>query len=126
VKAIFINENGSPDVIKIGEFPLENLRRNEVRIKVIASGINHLDIWVRKGIPGLKLQFPHIHILGADSSRIVEEIGEEIEGINKGDKVLIYPATFSGKCEECVSGNENLCKEYKIFVERRKGFNQNI
>jgi D-arabinose 1-dehydrogenase-like Zn-dependent alcohol dehydrogenase len=95
-----------------------------VRIKVIASGINHLDIWVRKGIPGLKLQFPHI--LGADASRIVEEIGEEIEGINKGDKVLIYPATFSGKCEKCVSGNENLCKEYKIFVERRKGFNQNI
>jgi NADPH:quinone reductase-like Zn-dependent oxidoreductase len=119
VKAIFINENGSPDVIKIGEFPLENLRRNEVRIKVIASGINHLDIWVRKGIPGLKLQFPHI--LGADASGIVEEIGEEIEGINKGDKVLIYPATFCGKCEKCVSGNENLCKEYKIFGERRKG-----
>jgi len=90
-----------------------------VRIKVIASGINHLDIWVRKGIPGLKLQFPHI--LGADASRIVEEIGEEIEGINKGDKVLIYPATFCGKCEKCVSGNENLCKEYKIFGERRKG-----
>lgn len=119
MKAVLINENGPPEVIKIGEVSLRELRENEVRIKVKASGINHLDIWVRKGIPGFSLKFPHI--LGADAAGIVEEIGKGVEGISKGDKVLIYPAIFCGRCEKCISGNENLCKEYKIFGERTQG-----
>lgn len=119
MKGAFINQHGGPEVIEIGELPMPEPGPGEVRIKVKASSINHLDIWVRKGLPGLKLKFPHV--LGADASGIVDKKGEEVKGIDEGERVLIYPALFCGVCESCISGKENLCKEYKIFGERTQG-----
>lgn len=119
MKGAYINQHGGPEVIEIGEIPLPEPGPGEVRIKVKASSINHLDIWVRKGLPGLKLEFPHV--LGADASGIIEGKGEGVKGIEEGERVLVYPALFCGKCENCISGKENLCKEYKIFGERARG-----
>lgn len=119
MKGAFINKHGGPEVIEIGEIPLFEPEPGEVRVRVKASSINHLDIWVRKGWPGLKLKFPHV--LGADASGTVDRTGNGVKGINKNDKVIIYPAIFCGKCKNCISGNENLCKDYKIFGERING-----
>ncbi len=117
MKSAFINKHGGPEVIEIGELPMPEPGPGEVIIKVRASSINHLDIWVRKGLPGIK--FPHV--LGADASGTVDKTGEGVKGISKNEKVIVYPAIFCGKCKNCISGDENLCKEYKIFGERTKG-----
>ncbi|MEN3044200.1 MAG: alcohol dehydrogenase catalytic domain-containing protein [Candidatus Hydrothermales bacterium] len=121
MKAAYIENHGGPEVLKIGEINEPEIREGEVKVKVKACSLNHLDIWVRRGLPNLKIQFPHI--LGSDIAGVIEEIKDENTYFKKNDKVILYPATFCGYCEKCISGKENFCKEYKILGENVKGGN---
>ncbi len=121
MKAAYIENHGGPEVIKIGELKDPEVKEGEIKIRIKACALNHLDIWVRRGIPNLKIEYPHI--LGSDISGIIEEIRGDVKNFKKGDKVILYPATFCSSCYECISGRENLCKEYKILGENTKGGN---
>ncbi|MEO0255435.1 MAG: zinc-binding dehydrogenase [candidate division WOR-3 bacterium] len=121
MKAAYIESHGGPEVIKIGELKEPELKEGYVKVRVKAVSLNHLDLWVRKGLPNLKIQFPHI--LGSDIAGIIEDIKGEESLFKKGDKVILYPATFCGVCDKCISGKENLCKEYKILGENIWGGN---
>lgn len=121
MKAAYIESHGGPEVIKTGELKEPELKEGYVKVRVKAVSLNHLDLWVRKGLPNLKIQFPHI--LGSDIAGIIEDIKEEKNLFKKGDKILLYPATFCGICDKCISGKENLCKEYKILGENIWGGN---
>jgi NADPH:quinone reductase-like Zn-dependent oxidoreductase len=119
MKAVTIEKHGGPDVLKFTEIPTPNVRPNEVLVEIKACGLNHLDIWARKGLPGVKIPLPHI--LGNDIAGIVRDKGELAGWVNTGDEVMIQPGISCGHCFECLSGNDNLCPEYDIVGYRRDG-----
>jgi len=88
-----------------------------VRVKAVA--LNHLDLWVRQGWPGLKLAFPHL--LGSDVAGVVEAIGPGVGAVAPGDEVVLNPGTSCGRCRECLSGDDVLCREYAILGEHVSG-----
>jgi NADPH:quinone reductase-like Zn-dependent oxidoreductase len=119
MKAIAIREHGGPEVVSLVELPDPTPRAGEVVVAVKAAALNHLDIWVRKGWPGLKLAFPHV--LGSDVAGAVEAIGPGVEGVKVGDAVVVNPSLGCGRCERCLSGDENLCRRYAILGEHVSG-----
>jgi len=119
VAAIRVHEHGGIDKLRIDQVQIRELRGTDVAVRVKYTSINHLDLWVRRGLPAVT--FPLPIILGSDGSGIVEEVGSEVTDINKGDRVLIAPGTSCGKCEMCLSGRDNLCREYKILGEQCDG-----
>lgn len=119
MKAIRVHEHGGIDKLVIDTLPAPAPRPNEVVVKIKATSINHLDIWVRAGISGVR--FPLPIVLGSDGAGIITEIGGEVTDLRVGDRVLISPATSCGTCEECVSGRDNLCRQYKILGEDSDG-----
>jgi len=119
MRAVVFHEHGGPEVLKYEEVPDPEPGPGEVLVRVKATSVNHLDIWVRRGIPGLKLELPHIP--GADAAGIIEEVGEQVEGLEPGRRVMINPNFSCGKCEYCLRGEDSLCVRYKILGEQVKG-----
>lgn len=119
MKAVRIHEHGGTDVLKQDEIPIPEPGPGQVRIHLRSSALNHLDIWVRKGIPGVPLPM----ILGSDGAGHVCEPGEGVDQFQHGDEVLINPLVFCGECRSCQSGNENLCDSMGILGESTDGTN---
>ncbi len=112
MKAAFFREHGGPEKITYGDFPTPEPGPGEVIVRVKACALNHLDIWVLGGIPGLPPSLPHI--LGNEIAGDVAEVGGGVKGIAPGDRVLVDPSYSCGVCEFCLRGETNLCVEYKI------------
>lgn len=119
MKAVVFRSHGDESVLEVAEVPAPEVRARDVRVRVKAVALNHLDIWVRQGWPGLKLQLPHI--LGADVAGVVEAVGAEVTDLQPGAEVLVSPGLSCGVCERCLSGEDNLCREYAILGEHRAG-----
>lgn len=119
MNAAFINNHGTLDQIKIGNLNVPAIAPTDILIAGKFAALNHLDIFVVKGWPGLKLRMPHI--IGADGSGIVEEIGSEVTTVEIGDQVVINPGISCGKCGMCLSGNQVFCKQFSIKGEHEWG-----
>jgi NADPH:quinone reductase-like Zn-dependent oxidoreductase len=119
MKAAIFKQHGGPDVLEFTDVPAPTIRANEVLIKVKACALNHLDIFVRNGMPGIEIPLPHI--LGSDISGVVQDVGELVSWVNVGDEVMVQPGVSCGHCEACLSGKDNLCREYDIIGYRRAG-----
>jgi NADPH:quinone reductase-like Zn-dependent oxidoreductase len=87
VKAVRIHEDGGPDVLRYEDVPDPEPGPNEVLVSLRAAGLNHLDIWVRKGLPSV----PKPRILGADGAGIVASLGDGVQGFELGDRVVLNP-----------------------------------
>ncbi len=111
MKAIRFHEFGGPEVLKYEEVPDPILRKDHVLVRVKACALNHLDLFVRKGIPGIKL--PHIN--GSDVAGVVEAVGEYITGVKAGQRVLLAPMTFCNHCQFCTSGQQSLCRQFTVL-----------
>ncbi|MFN3368921.1 MAG: zinc-binding dehydrogenase [Thermus sp.] len=119
MKAVVMEARGGPEVLKVAEVPTPEPGPKEVRIRVKAAALNHLDIWVRKGVASPKLPLPHI--LGADASGVVDAVGPGVTGFVPGDEVVVNPGLSCGHCERCLAGEDNLCPRYEILGEHRFG-----
>ena len=119
MKAVFLETHGGPEVLKYGDLPDPKPKANEILVKIHAVALNHLDLWIRKGMPHLKHTYPLI--LGSDIVGTVIERGLEASEVALEQKVLIHPALSCGRCEACSSGWDNLCSQYKIFGEHVSG-----
>jgi NADPH:quinone reductase-like Zn-dependent oxidoreductase len=119
VKAAVIFENGDVDCIKYEEVPEPALVSGEVLIEVRAAALNHLDIWVRRGRPGLELPVPHI--LGSDAAGVVLEAGEGVDHVRPGDEVVVNPGLSCGLCEFCRRGEQSECISFGIVGMNRPG-----
>ncbi|MFO7974876.1 MAG: zinc-binding dehydrogenase [Candidatus Hydrogenedentota bacterium] len=119
MKAAVIFENGDVDCIKYEEVPEPVVGSGEVLIEVRAAALNHLDIWVRKGRPGLELPVPHI--LGSDAAGVVLDVGEGVDHVRAGDEVLINPGLSCGMCEFCRRGEQSECMSFGIVGMNRPG-----
>ncbi len=119
MKAIIFEQHGGPEVLKFIEVANPLIKANEVLIEVRACALNHLDLWARNGLPGIKIPLPHI--LGNDVAGVVREVGELVTWVKPGDEVMVQPGTSCGHCVECLAGRDNMCDKYEIIGYRRNG-----
>jgi NADPH:quinone reductase-like Zn-dependent oxidoreductase len=92
---------------------------DEVRIAVRAAALNHVDLFVIRGLPGIAYEFPHI--LGADAAGVIDAVGAAVTAVRPGDRVLINPGVSDYTCEFCRAGEHSLCVRYGILGEHRSG-----
>ena len=119
MKAVRIHQFGGPEVLSYEDVPDPQLHKDEVLVRVRACSLNHLDVWVRKGLPGVKLP----HILGSDVAGEVVEAGEYVSGFKTGQRVLLAPMHYCGHCAKCVSGLQNQCREFTVLGNAVDGGN---
>lgn len=120
MKAWRIHEHGGPEVLRLeSDVSTPEPGPGEIRIKVRAAALNHLDLWVRRGVPGHTFPLPIIP--GCDVAGDVDVLGPGVEKWNVGDEVLAAPGLGCGNCTACLSGQDNLCRSYGILGETRDG-----
>ena len=111
MKAARIHEFGGPEVLRYEDIPDPKPRKDQVLVRVKACAMNHLDLWVRKGLPGVKLP----HILGSDIAGEIAEVGEYVTACKSGQRVLLAPMHFCNHCAPCTSGRQNQCREFTVL-----------
>lgn len=118
MKRIRINAPGGIEVLQAEESAIPEPKPNQVLVRIKATSLNHLDIWVRKGLPFS----PYPLTPGSDGAGVVESTGSQVSSFKKDDRVFISPGFSCGTCRFCLAGNDNLCKDYHIFGESADGF----
>jgi NADPH:quinone reductase-like Zn-dependent oxidoreductase len=119
MKAAFIQAHGGSEVLEYGEVGKPDPAPNEVCIATRAAALNHLDIWIRKGRPGLSLDYPHA--LGSDCAGIIESVGSDVTAWAPGDEVVINPGISCMRCPWCLRGDHSECPAFTIVGLGRQG-----
>ncbi len=119
MKAVTLREHGGPEVLRVEELPEPVAGPGEVRVRVRAVALNHIDLWVRKGMPHLKLEYPFL--LGADVAGTIDQLGAGVTGLAVGDEIVVNPGHSCGRCRDCLSGRDNLCRWFQLMGEDRPG-----
>jgi NADPH:quinone reductase-like Zn-dependent oxidoreductase len=119
VKAVAFERFGGPEVLEYRDLPDPAIAPDEVRIEVKACGINHLDLWVRRGLPGLEIEMPHVP--GNDIVGVAAEVGAAVRHVSPGDRVLVLPTLSCGVCQACMNGDDHLCRDYDVVGRGRNG-----
>jgi NADPH:quinone reductase-like Zn-dependent oxidoreductase len=121
-EAVVLRTHGGPEVLVRETIDLPDPGPREVRVRVRAVALNHMDLWVRRGLPNLKLAYPHR--LGCDMAGELDAVGPGVRTafpLTPGDKVVVNPGLSCGVCERCLTGQDNLCRQYRIFGEHTSG-----
>lgn len=111
MKAVRIHQFGGPEVLTYEDIPEPHLRKDQVLVRVKACSLNHLDLWVRKGLPGVKLP----HILGSDIAGEIAEVGDYVTSVKAGQRVIVAPMHFCGHCVKCLAGLQNQCRAFTVL-----------
>ena len=119
MRALAFNEFGGPEKLRLQDVPGPKAAPGEVLVRVRACALNHLDIFVREGIPALKTPLPFW--TGCDIAGDVAEVGPDVTGLRVGDRVCVNPNLTCGRCEFCIQGEDSLCVRYGILGEHRPG-----
>jgi NADPH:quinone reductase-like Zn-dependent oxidoreductase len=119
LKAVLLYQHGKTEVLQYDDFPTPQPGPGQVLVRLEAAALNHLDIWVRRGWPGLKLDYPHIP--GADGAGKVEALGEGVANWSIGQRVVINPNLSCGSCEYCLVGMDNRCNHWGLLGETERG-----
>ena len=119
MKAVILSEHGGPEVLRLAEMPEPVIGDRDVLVRVRACALNHLDLWVRGGLPGRSVAFPHV--LGSDISGEVAKIGAAVTNVKVGERVLLAPGVSCGQCEQCIAGHDNFCADYVLFGRQIHG-----
>ena len=118
MKAVLIREHGGLDKLELTEVPDPKPKAGEAIVRVRAAALNHLDLWVRRGIPGVKYPLPIIPC--SEVAGVIEQVDGE-SAWRAGDEVIVAPGYSCGVCIACLSGNDPLCESYGIFGETANG-----
>lgn len=119
MRCVVIREHGSYDKLLFEEREVPTPGPGEVRIAVKAAGINHLDAWVRRGVPGHAFPLPMVP--GCDGAGVIDALGAGVAGVAEGQRVLIAPGVTEGDDDCTAAGNDHLSPRYGIFGETRDG-----
>lgn len=125
MKAWRIEKHGGPEVVELRDLSTPEPGPMQVRIQVQAVSLNHMDIWVRSGVPGHRFSLPLTP--GCDMTGVVDSFGVGAEqklsrlGIKKGSPVIINPGISCGICETCLRGFDPICAHYGLFGETQDG-----
>ena len=107
----------SPGPYRHGDVPDPEPGVDEVRVRLVASALNHMDLWVTKGLPRPRVP----HVPGADGAGVVDAVGEGVLGVARGDDVVLNPAVSCGRCRQCLRDQSPLCASFGILGEHRWG-----
>ena len=110
MKAVLFHKHGGPEVLIYEDAPDPVIRPSDVLVRVKACALNHLDLWVRRGIPGVPFPLPHIP--GSDISGEIAQIGADVTTVRVGQKVVLAPGVSCGKCPACLAGQDNRCRQF--------------
>ncbi len=113
MKAVRFHVFGGPEKLLYEDAPKPIAGPSEVLVQVKACALNHLDLWIREGVPAYNTPLPHIS--GCDVSGVVDALGTEVAGIEVGSRVFIAPGLSCFKCVYCLSGADHLCDSYQIL-----------
>ncbi len=119
MKAVTFERFGGPEVLTYGERAAPLPEAGEALVRVRACGVNHLDLWVRAGLPGLEPEMPHI--LGNDVVGEIVALGAGVKHLSVGQKTLVNPTLSCGVCPACANGDDHLCRSYDVLGRRRNG-----
>ncbi len=119
MKALYFEEHGELGVLQYGDVPDPEVRQGEVKLRVKATALNYLDIWVRRGWPGLKLEMPHW--CGADVAGEIVELGQDVSGWQVGQRVVADPGINLYKDEFTARGEDSVSPGYHVLGEHRRG-----
>jgi len=119
MKAVLFHQHGGPEVLEYTDFPTPEPKPGEALIRLHAAALNRMDVMVRNGWPGLKLEMPHID--GADGAGEVVEINDNSSLFNIGDHVVINSNLGCGECEFCLAGKDNMCVNWHLLGETIRG-----
>ena len=120
MKAVRIHEHGGVETLRYEEAPEPTLADpNDAIVKLKAASLNHIDIWVRRGLTGIEIVLPHI--LGGDGAGVIAEVGDRVQNIKTGDAVCLYPPSGCGRCEFCITDREYMCVQLRVLGERENG-----
>jgi NADPH:quinone reductase-like Zn-dependent oxidoreductase len=119
MKATLFHKHGGPEVLEYTDFPTPEPKEGEVLLRLKASALNRMDVMVRNGWPGLKLELPHIN--GADGAGEVAGLGSNVTAFKIGDRAVINANLGCGKCEFCLQSQDNLCRDWHLLGETVRG-----
>src|SRR5512139_2174871 len=113
MKANLFRQHGGPEVLEYSDFPTPEPKPGEVLVRLRAAALNRMDVMVRNGWPGLKLEMPHIN--GADGAgEVVAWNAAQESGLKVGDPVVINSNLGCGTCEQCLAGRDNMCRDWHL------------
>jgi len=119
MKAILVTSHGGIDTLKLSEMPRPEPGPGEVQVELRAASVNHLDLWVRRGIAGVRYPLPLVP--GCDGAGVIAALGAGVQGLAPGTRVVLQPGVACGTCAACLSGADNLCRSFGILGEHRHG-----
>jgi NADPH:quinone reductase-like Zn-dependent oxidoreductase len=118
MRAALFRRHGGPEVMEVGDVPTPTPGPGEVQLRVTAAGVNHVDLWLRRGMPALQVSFPHVP--GGDVCGVVSALGAGVAprpGTDEGDRVLVNPGLSCGRCRACLDGRDHFCPSFKLLGE---------
>jgi NADPH:quinone reductase-like Zn-dependent oxidoreductase len=118
MRAAIFHEHGGPEMVRIEQVAVPRPGPGEVLVQVRAAAMNHLDLWIRRGIP-IETTMPHIG--GCDIAGVIAEVGEGVDAERVGERVVINPGLWCGHCRDCLRGEESQCATFRIFGEHTNG-----
>jgi NADPH:quinone reductase-like Zn-dependent oxidoreductase len=119
LKAAFFRGHGGPEKIEYGDLPDPSPGPGQVRVRLRAGALNHLDLFVLKGIPGIPVALPHV--MGSDGAGTVDAVGPGVSLVAPGDDVVLNPGINCGTCEFCLKGEHSLCPDFRLLGEHIAG-----
>lgn len=115
-----IRRHGGPEALQWhDDLPTPEPGPGEVRVRVRACALNHLDLWVRNGVPGHTFPLPLVP--GSEIAGDVDEVGAGVGDVEAGTPTLVAPGVACGHCRRCAAGDDHLCRRYGILGEHRDG-----
>ena len=121
MRALTISAHGGLDRIEYRtDLPIPEVSAGQVRVRVTSAALNHLDLFMVEGLPGVTLRPPWV--LGADGTGTIDAIGDNAKArLMIGDRVIINPGISDGTCEYCRAGEQSLCVRFGILGEHQPG-----
>lgn len=117
--ACYLPHHNESSKLQFGDLPIPECKHEDILVKLEYAALNRLDIWITKGWPGMKITYPFIP--GADGAGKVAATGDGVTDVSIGDRVVINPNISCGKCDYCLSGNDNRCKSWGLLGETLNG-----
>ncbi len=113
MKAVRFHKHGDAAQLRYEDVPDPSPGPGEIVVRVKACALNYLDIWERKGLPGVAIPLPHIS--GSDVSGIIESVGPGVNFLKRGDQTLLNPGLNCMRCQDCYRGNDSQCRDYSVL-----------
>ena len=113
MKAVLFRQHGGPDKLLYEDIAAAKIGAQDVLVRVKACALNHLDLLICQGNPAYPMPLPHVP--GSDIAGVVEQVGEQVEGVTVGDRVLVSPGLSCWRCDQCLAGRDNLCRSFGII-----------